>query len=87
MERRIPRVYFSDKTQDRKAILVFDAGHAGGDVHIYERKETRQAKEIEEGMKAHLNTDKIPKDFQMDIVRMWVEKEFGYSTWWKLTPE
>ena len=47
MVRRVPRVYFCEKTQDRNAILIFDAGYDGGDVHIYEHKETQQAKEIE----------------------------------------
>jgi len=51
MVSRLPRVYFSEKRQDRKAILVFDAGHDKGTVYIYEYKEARKVREIKKEMK------------------------------------
>lgn len=86
MEKREPRVYYLAEREDRKAMLVFDAGHSGGDIHIYEHKETRPTKEIEEEIKAYLQVDKLSKEALENIVSMWVEKEFGHSMPWKLTP-
>ena len=87
MARRVPRVYFCEKTQDRNAILIFDAGYDGGDIHIYEHKETQQAKKIENEMKTHFKPHGIPEDFHKDVVQMWVEQKYGNSIVWKLTPE
>lgn len=46
MERREPRVYYFAEREDQKAILIFDAGHTGGDIYIYEHKETLPASEL-----------------------------------------
>lgn len=46
MEKRETRVYYFEEKVDRKAILVFDAGHEGGDIYIYEHKETLPASEL-----------------------------------------
>jgi hypothetical protein len=40
-------VYFSEERQDRKAILVFDAGHDKGTVYVYECKEAVLIEDIE----------------------------------------
>jgi len=87
MEKREARVYYVQEREDRKAILVFDAGHASGDVHIYEHKESCSTEDIQEEIKAHLQVDKLPKEDQSAIVSMWVEKKFGFQMIWKLTPE
>lgn len=87
MDKREPKVYYLAERDDRKAILIFDAGHAGGDVHIYEHKESHSTKEIEKEMKAYLQVDKLSEEAMTNIVSMWVEKELGHSVSWKLTPE
>lgn len=79
------RAHYLAERQDRKDMLIFDAGHASGDVHIYEYKESRSAKEIEEETKASLKVDKLPK--MMNPVWMWVNQKFGHSISWKLTSE
>lgn len=84
MTKREPRVYYSAEREDRKAILVFDAGYAGGDVHIYEHKETRLAKEIEDEVKANLKTDNLST---LNPVQVWVNQKFGHSMSWKLESE
>jgi len=79
MEKREPKVYYSAGREEKKAIVVFDAGHSGGDIHIYEHKESRSIKEIEEEMKSHLRVDKLSTEAKRSIVNMWVEREFGHS--------
>jgi hypothetical protein len=76
-------VYFSEERQDRKAILVFDAGHDKGTVYIYERKEACQVKDIEKEMKEQYPYE-IPKE---NAVWKWVELKFGLPMCWKITPE
>ena len=51
MMRREPRVYYLGEKEDRKAILIFDAEYAGGDIHVYKRKETLESKKLAEDMK------------------------------------
>ena len=47
MQKRPGRIYwFSQK--DEKDILIFDAGYAYGDIHLYEHKKTLKATELEE---------------------------------------
>ncbi|MDI6905237.1 MAG: hypothetical protein QMD13_07110 [Candidatus Bathyarchaeia archaeon] len=87
MEKRAPKVYYVPERVGRNAILIFDAGYAGGDVHVYEYKESRSVKEIEEEMKAHLRVDKLSKEAEQDVVNTWIEKNFGLPMSWKLTPE
>jgi len=86
MEKREARVYYIQR-EGKKAILVFDAGYAGGDVHIYEHKESCSAKEIEEEVRAYLQMNVPCKEASRAIVSIWVEKNFGHSMSWKLTPE
>ena len=85
MERREPRVYYLAEREDRKAILVFDGGYVGGDIHIYEHKESRPTKEIEEEVKAYFKVDKLSSEVMKNIVGMWIEQNFGHSISWKLT--
>lgn len=87
MEKREPRVYYVQEREGRKAILVFDAGHAGGDVYVYEHKESNQTKDIEQEIMKYLHVDVLPKETKEEMVRIWVEKNFGTSMSWKLTPE
>jgi hypothetical protein len=83
MAKRIPRVYFSEERQDRKAILVFDAGHDKGTVYVYERKEAILIEDIEKEMK-ELYQYEIPQE---NLVFKWVEFKFGFPMQWKLTSE
>lgn len=46
MERRQPKVYHFAERENRKAILIFDAGHSGGDIYVYEHKDTPPAFEL-----------------------------------------
>lgn len=87
MDKREPRVYYIPERDDRRAILVFDAGHAGGDVHVYEHKESRQANGIEAEVKVYLRVDELPREPETDAIRIWIEKEFGFPMSWKLVPE
>lgn len=84
MEKREARVYYLQKREDRKAIIVFDAGHAGGDVHIYEHKESRSVDQIEEEVKAFLKVDHIST---LNPVWTWVDKKYGHSMSWRLVSE
>jgi len=87
MEKREARVYYLQEREDRKAIIVFDAGYAGGDVHIYEHKEAFPTKEIKKEIGAYLKLESMSKETEKEIVRLWVEKRFGHSISWNLLPE
>ena len=77
MTEREPRVYFVPEKKDRKAMIIFDAGYAGGDVHIYEHKES-------------ISTDEMGKELQLsewqlkELVNKWVDKKLGHSISYKL---
>lgn len=47
------KVYWFQKPQDEKDILIFDPGYIGGDIHIYEHKETMKAIKLDEQLKKH----------------------------------
>lgn len=78
MVRRERRVYWVKKPEE-KDLLIFDGGYSGGDIHVYEYKETVSSKKIEEEMKAHLKYDEFPEEAMKEIVRWWVEKNFGHT--------
>jgi len=46
MERK-PQVYWFKANKRQKGVLIFDAGHNQGFIHIYEMKETLPAVELE----------------------------------------
>ena len=46
MTKREAKVYYIRKS-DEPDILIFDAGYNKGDIHIYEKKETKKASELE----------------------------------------
>ena len=50
MERK-PQVYWFKANQGQKDVLIFDAGHNQGFIHIYEMKETLPAVELENQLK------------------------------------
>ena len=87
MEKREAKVYYIPERENEKAIIIFDGGYAGGDVHIYEHKKSCSTEEIQEEIKAYLQTNKLPKEAKESIVSIWVEKNFGHLMSWKLTPE
>jgi hypothetical protein len=86
MERREPRVYYLAERQDRKALLVFDAGYAGGDIHVYEHKETIATERLEEEMKQFYGKDQLSETILKELVALWVEKKLGHPMSWKLIP-
>jgi len=75
---RTPRVYWIRRPEGEKDLLIFDAGHWGGSIYIYEYKESHLSKEIEEEMKVYYHKDELPKEIITEIVRLWIEKNFGY---------
>ena len=87
MEKREARVYYVQESEDRKAILVFDAGHAGGDVYVYEFRESYPTEQIKEEAKNFLRLNKMSKTTEKEMVGSWVEKKFGFPLSWKLTSE
>ena len=50
MERK-PQVYWFKANKRQKGVLIFDAGHNQGFIHIYEMKETLPAVELENQLK------------------------------------
>jgi len=84
MEKREPRVYYLAEREDRKAVLIFDGGYAGGDIHIYEHKESRETTELEEEMKQYYQNEELPKEVREELVALWIEKNLGYAMSWKL---
>jgi hypothetical protein len=85
MEKREPRVYYLAEREDKKAMLIFDAGYAGGDIHIYEHREMISSQEIEEEMKTHYRLDKLSKETLKEVVGLWIDKKYGHLMSWKLT--
>lgn len=77
MTEREPRVYYLPERQDRKAMIIFDGGYFGGDIHIYEHKET-------------IATDDMQKELQLpeyqlkELTTHWVEKKLGHAIYYKL---
>lgn len=86
MEKREARVYYVQEREGRKAILVFDTGHAGGDVHIYEYKRSCSVKDIQEEIKTQFRVSTLSKAAQEAMVEMWIEKNIGFPISWKLIP-
>ena len=87
MEKRTARVYYVQERIGQKALLVFDAGHAGGDIHIYEYKESQSTVDIMEEIKKQLQAEMLSREAQDAMVRMWIEKNHGFPMSWKLVPE
>jgi len=83
---RVRRVYWVDRPEDQKDLLIFDGGYVGGDVHVYEYKETYPSKDIEEEMKEYYKTNDIPDTLMPEIVRDWVERKFGHSVAYDINP-
>jgi hypothetical protein len=83
---RKPRVYYLPEKEGRKAMLVFDAGYALGDIHIYEHRETIDTKKLEEEMKQFYGKDQLSEAILSELVALWIEKKLGYPMSWKLVP-
>jgi hypothetical protein len=78
MTEREPRVYFLPEKQGRKAMLVFDGGYTGGDIHVYEYKETIATDEIQKELQ-------LPEYQQKELVSHWVEKKLGHAIYYRLS--
>lgn len=50
---REPKIYYFPETQERRAVLIFDGGYEGGDIHIYEHKETLPDSELDAQIRKH----------------------------------
>lgn len=87
MEKREPRVYYVQEREGRKAMLIFDAGHANGDVHIYEHIKSCSTKDILEEVKKYLKADDFPKGSEFTILTTWIDKNHGFPISWKLVSE
>lgn len=74
------RIYWVRKPKGEKDLLIFDGGYVGGDIHVYEFKESYSSKKIEEDMKA----EDMPMELIEEIVRLWVEKKYGVPMAWDL---
>ena len=75
---RAKRVYWVDKPEKGEQLLIFDGGYYGGDIHVYEYKESFSSKvakaEVEKKRGKEIEESQIP-----EVVRMWVEQRFGHS--------
>jgi len=71
-------VYWVDKPRKGEQLLVFDGGFYGGDIHVYEYRESfshEEARaEVEKASGRKLRGAQVP-----ELVRIWVEKRFGHS--------
>ena len=83
---REPRVYHLPEKEDRKAMLVFDAGYAFGDIYVYEHKESIETKKLEEELKQIYAQDPLPETILSELVELWIEKKLGFPMSWKLIP-
>jgi hypothetical protein len=77
MTEREPRVYFIPETKDRKAMIVFDGGYFGGDIHVYEHKEAIAIKDIQKELQ-------LPEYQLKELTNHWVEKNIGHAICYKL---
>jgi len=84
--KREPRVYYLPEKEGKKATLVFDAGYAFGDIHIYEHKETIDTEKLEEELKQIYGRSRLYEEEMTELVALWVEKKLGYALRWKLEP-
>jgi len=87
MQKREARIFYVAERAGRKAIIVFDAGHGGGDVHIYEHMRDCPTKEIQDEVKKYLRVDKLPDGTEQSTLNTWIEKNFGLPISYKLIPE
>lgn len=85
MSERKRRVYWVRRLKE-KDLLVFDGGYFGGDVHIYEFKESHSAKDIEEELKNRYKVATLPDVMTDESVNLWVEKKFGMPVTYDLKP-
>jgi hypothetical protein len=87
LEKREARVYYVQEREGQKAILVFDGGHANGDIHVYEHVKSCSTKDVQEEVKTYLKAHNFPKGSEFTILSTWVEKNFGFPISWRLTEE
>jgi hypothetical protein len=80
LAKRTPKIYYIQEKQGQKALLIFDAGHSGGDIHVYEHKLTVPVEEIEKQIKKGTKLD-------IDDIRLWIERNYGTPLTWRLEPE
>lgn len=46
--RKDGKIYYFPATRDREAVVIFDAGNEGGNVHVYEHAQTLPASRLNE---------------------------------------
>ena len=80
---RKSRIYWVKGKKDDKDLLIFDRGYNGGDVHIYELKDSFPQTKIEEYMKNYYQIDDLPTNIMSELVMNWVEKKFGSTMYWE----
>ena len=67
------RIYWVDEPLKGGRLLVFDGGYYGGDIHVYEYRESFDRKKVVAEMEKRLRGDE-----RADLVGSWVEKKFGH---------
>ena len=84
MPQRARRVYWISKPQG-KDLIVFDGGYIGGDIHVYEYKESHSVKEIEESVRLRLGWNELPAEYAKEAVIRWIEQNLGHAMSWELS--
>jgi uroporphyrinogen-III decarboxylase len=84
MEKREARIYYIQEKEGQRAVLIFDAGHENGDVHVYEYVKSYSTEEIQEEVKRHLKVAKLSKGTELTALNTWIEKNYGFPMSWKL---
>lgn len=79
------------KPGDEKDLLIFDGGDPNGNIHIYEHKETRKARDVRKKMEEHyreaFGVEDLPEDVEEDMIRIWAEDLPGSLLYWDLSSE
>lgn len=85
MTERPSRVYWVQKNNGHH-LLIFDRGHEGGSVHVYEFKESFEVDRVKEELRRYYNhaNPQAAKIDKVDSVALWVEKKFGFPTTFEL---
>jgi hypothetical protein len=87
MEKREARVFYVQEREGQKAMLIFDAGHANGEIYVYECVKSYSTKEIQEEVKKHLKVNNLVKGTEFTALSTWIEKNYGFPISWKLVSE
>jgi hypothetical protein len=72
------RIYWVEKPASGKPLLVFDGGYPGGDIHIYEYKESIPSDKAISEVETYLKHE-VAKEVMPDVIRLWVEQKMGHN--------